>query len=198
MYTCPKRKDEVSNKPRNDGKFRGSRHMLVAEPHRSHACEAIRSSYSKSILKGILQPRHQNSTVLNFPHPSSSKSHTPYQLPAAGPTCHTLLSPSLPTPPTLSLPLVTPPTSSPHDQLPPHDLRRCRPPEAELPPFAWRRPLPPFTPAFRRRRWSSQVGSSPGAAACGPARQLVWGGADTLPLPRCRPARTLPLPLRQR
>jgi hypothetical protein len=138
-------------------------------------------------------------TALNFPHPSYPKSRTPYQLPTAGPTCHTLLFPSLPTPPTISL--------SPLVHSPPHPL----PTTGSLPSIcggaglprrsskARRRPLPPFSPAFkRRRRWSYQAGSSPRAAACGPARQLARGGVGTLPLPRCRPVRALPLPLRRR
>jgi hypothetical protein len=112
-------------------------------------------------------------TVLNFPHPSYPKSRTPYQLPTAGPTCHTLLFPSLPTPPTISLsPCSLPPASPPHDRLPPLDLRRRRPPEAELQGAAAAPPslLPCFQTAAAVELPGRQLAQGGGLWSCATAR----------------------------
>jgi hypothetical protein len=141
-------------------------------------------------------------TALNFPHPSYPKSRTPYQLPTAGPTCHTLLFPSLPTPPTISL--------SPLVHSPPHPL----PTTGSLPSIcggaglprrsskARRRPLPPpllsngggggaTRPAARPGRRpvvlrDSSPGAasapflSPGAGRCEPSLSPCVDGAPPL------------------
>jgi hypothetical protein len=53
------------------------------------------------LLKGIFLSRHADfySSITIFPHQSSPISHTPYQPPATGPTCHTLALLFTPTPP---------------------------------------------------------------------------------------------------
>jgi hypothetical protein len=75
--------------------------------------------------------------------------------------------------------------SSPRSAVAPTSRGGAPRPAAELPPFVRRGPSLP-SPLL-----SDGCDGAPGAATCGPARQLARGGADTLPLPRCRPARAL-------
>jgi hypothetical protein len=113
-----------------------------------------------------VSPARFYSTVSNFPHSSPPKSRTPYQLPAAGPTCHTLLSPSLPTPPTLSLlghsaRVTSPqPAPSPRFAVAPASRGGAPRPAAELSPL---RGGGPSLPSPLRRPVVLR-GSSPGAA----------------------------------
>jgi hypothetical protein len=141
------------------------------------------------------------STVPNFPHPSSPKSGTPYQLPTAGPICHSLFI-SLPSPPLqliLSLlPLVT--LSPLGARIPSHRQQRWRRPRS-----CGGGPLLRPSPRRRQRQGSTEQALHPHRKTCccrrplPPQRRRIGGaGAADHASTAQRRGRILPTPSHHR